>query len=382
MALSMLGLRVRVFDGDEAPLDEHDLGIIFTRFDAIVDAPVADDALAAGRLNAKLLIEGDVPKAIKPYSRLGARTTLLAANDPAWTTLCAALGLPEPVQPYPRGAARSDRLFRDSQDASAASFSIGPLRRDIELFDESPWIMPVRAWRPQLVNGLALPALGRRIEHASMTNPPTCFVSMSETFPGNQAVFAKSAVAHERSGVRLSLDRAGANDRPYRSGAFASVAAFGYGRFEAEIKAASGSGLITGFFLHRASPRQEIDVEISGADPTRMLVNVYFNPGDDGAAIAYGYRGSPIRIPLGFDATQDFHRYAIDWRPGQIAWLVDDLIVHVRYSWDPTPIPHLEMRLHGNLWAPRSMELAGAMDETALPASATFRNVSVYSAGL
>jgi len=379
MALSMLGLRVRVFDGDEAPLDQGDLGVVFTTFDAIVDAPVADDALLAGSLEAKFLVEGVIPRAIEGDRILGARTTLLAANDPSWSPLCAALGLPEPVQPYPRGAARRDRLFRDPRRASAASLPVDLNPRDMQIFDETPWTMPAGAWRPRPVNGLVLPALGRCLEHASMTNPSARFVSLSETFPGNQAVFVKDAVNHEQSGVRLNLDRAGANDRPYRSGAIASVAAFGYGRFEAEIKAARGSGLVTGFFLHRAAPRQEIDVEIFGADPTQMLVNVYFNPGDDGAALAFGYRGSPIRIPLGFDATRDFHRFAIDWHPERIAWLVDDRVVHVRRSWDPTPIPHLDMRLHCNLWAPRSVELAGAMDETVLPASATFKNVSVYS---
>lgn len=379
MALSMLGLRVRMFDGDEPPLTESDLINIFATFDAIVDAPIADGLLVAARPQTKFLVEGDVPDAIDRLSLLGAQATQLNANDGTWTLLCAALGLPEPIQPYPIGAARGDRLFRTSRDEGASSSSINSLPCDVQLLDDTPWILPAGDWCPRPVEGLVLPALSDLVEHAPMTMPPECFESMSETFPGNQAVFAKSAVFHEKNGVRLNLTRAGVNDKPYCSGAFASVAAFGYGRFEAEIKAARGSGLITGFFLHRASPRQEIDIEISGANPTQMLINVYFNPGDDGAALAYGYRGSPIRIPLGFDATRDFHRYAIDWRPGQIAWLVDDLVVHLRRSWEPTPIPHLEMRLHGNLWAPRSTELAGTMDETALPASATFRNVYIHS---
>ena len=108
-----------------------------------------------------------------------------------------------------------------------------------------------------------------------------------------------------------------------------------------------------------------------------MLVNVYFNPGDDGTAMGFGYRGSPCRIDLGFDATADFHRYAIDWRQDRVAWLVDGRVVHERVSWDPTPIPHLSMRVHANLWAPRSEELAGRIDERTLPAAAAFRNVLV-----
>jgi beta-glucanase (GH16 family) len=110
-----------------------------------------------------------------------------------------------------------------------------------------------------------------------------------------------------------------------------------------------------------------------------MLVNVYFNPGDEGAALGFGYRGSPCRVDLGFEATKDFHLYAIDWRPGLITWSVDNRIVHERVSWDPTPIPHLPMQLHANLWVPRSEELAGHIQETALPAEATFRNISIHA---
>ena len=95
--------------------------------------------------------------------------------------------------------------------------------------------------------------------------------------------------------------------------------------------------------------------------------------------MSYGYRGAPFRIDLGFDATLDFHRYAIDWHPGYIAWSVDDKVVHERVGWDPTPIPHLPMRLHANLWVPRSQELAGVLDPEALPATASFRNMEIWT---
>ena len=94
--------------------------------------------------------------------------------------------------------------------------------------------------------------------------------------------------------------------------------------------------------------------------------------------MGFGYRGSPCRIDLGFDATCEFHLYAIDWRPDRIIWWVDGLPVHQRGGWDPTPIPHLPLRLHGNLWVPRSKELAGQIDESALPSSASFRNISAW----
>jgi beta-glucanase (GH16 family) len=212
-----------------------------------------------------------------------------------------------------------------------------------------------------------------------MTTATPLFPGRIETFPGNLAAFAREGLAHDADGTHLVLSKAAIGNRAYRSGTFASARTFGHGRFEAEIRAARGSGIVTGFFLHRASPRQEIDIELTGDDPHRMLVNVYFNPGDDGAAMEFGYRGSPCRIDLGFDATLDFHLYTIDWRPGCITWSVDGRPVHDRVGWDPTPIPHLPMRLHANLWAPRSEELAGRIDESALPTTATFRNVSIWT---
>jgi beta-glucanase (GH16 family) len=212
-----------------------------------------------------------------------------------------------------------------------------------------------------------------------MKTPSTLFPELAETFPGNLAAFTREGLLYSEDGTCLVLDKIAVGERPYRSGAFASAPAFSHGRFEAEIRAARGSGLVTGFFLHRAAPRQEIDIELTGNDPHSMLVNVYFNPGDDGAALGFGYRGSPCRIELGFDATSEFHHYAIDWRPSRISWAVDGKTVHERLSWEPTPIPHLPMRLHANLWAPRSEELSGRIDEGALPLSSGFRNVSIWT---
>ena len=143
------------------------------------------------------------------------------------------------------------------------------------------------------------------------------------------------------------------------------------------MRAAQGEGVVSGFFLHRSAPRQEIDIEIIGNEPRRILFNVYFNPGDEGTELDYGYRGSPCSIDLGFDASADFHRYAIEWFPDRIRWFVDGALVHERGSWDPTPIPHLPMTLHANLWSPRSAELAGAAGVQPPLTTASFRNVKV-----
>jgi beta-glucanase (GH16 family) len=142
------------------------------------------------------------------------------------------------------------------------------------------------------------------------------------------------------------------------------------------MQATNAPGIVTGFFLHRDSPRQEIDVEIVGKRPDRLLVNVFYNPGSEGATFDYGYRGSPTLIELGFDASACVHRYAIEWGPDKMQWLVDDRLVHERVNWDPTPIPHLPMTLHVNAWPSRSRELAGRLADRRLPATVVVRSIS------
>lgn len=385
MAISMLGLRVRAFDGDECAIPANELLVLLKSFDALIDAPLTPCAVSAAvaQAGAKFLLEKDVrPNRVVQLNMLPqSRTEVLSWDEPcqaSWEPICALLGVEPPIQAFPQGTPRAWKMFRD--DRPIAGRSPAGDARWINPMDDTPWTLLPGSTGP-------LPPCpdrgdlwaGDRIVHATMTAPSSWLPGLVETFPGNLAAFARDGLVYSKDGADLVLSRVADGDRPYRSGAFASARAFGHGRFEAEIRAARGSGLVTGFFLHRGAPRQEIDVELTGDDPYSMLANVYFNPGDDGATLGFGYRGTPCRIELGFDAASDFHRYAIDWRPGCISWSVDGRIVHQRLGWDPTPIPHLPMRLHANLWAPRSVQLAGQIDERILPSSATFRNISIWT---
>jgi beta-glucanase (GH16 family) len=152
---------------------------------------------------------------------------------------------------------------------------------------------------------------------------------------------------------------------------------FLYGRFEVSLRAAKIPGIVTGFFLHRDSPRQEIDIEFVGNRPDHMLINVFYNPGDEGAKFDYGYRGTPNFIPLGFDASEEFHDYMIEWGPDEIKWFVDGVMVYRRGIWGPTPIPHLPMTLHANMWPTRSKELAGRLHTRSLPGITYVRKICI-----
>jgi len=200
----------------------------------------------------------------------------------------------------------------------------------------------------------------------------------NDTFPGNLGLFRPANVTTQSGGgLSLAVNQEPLGVRNLSAAAISSRCSFLYGRFETTLQVTSVSGLVTGFFLHRDSPRQEIDIEITGNRPARLLVNVFYNPGAEGAKFDYGYRGTPAVIPLGFDASKASHRFAIEWDPCEIRWFVDDELVHRRAAWNPTPIPHLPMTLHVNTWPTRSRELAGRLVLRALPASAIVRSIAV-----
>lgn len=385
MALAMLGLRVRVFDGDEEEIQTQDLLNLLEVFDVLLDVPVSSETFNTliTSTEIKFIVEGRATQRFKfEFKSLPSlRSVFLSDCEPdfqMWDPLCTLLNLSKPAQVFPIGAPRGSRLFRWDR-LSDLSMQAEFRPRNEYLLDISPWVLPPQCgWRPAYLSGQDVHPAGKSIVCSDMTTETPFLIGLVETFPGNLASFSKESLVCDEDGTHLTISAIPTGNRPYRSGAFASNRTFGYGRFEAEIKAARGPGLVTGFFLHRDSPRQEIDIEIAGDDPGRMLVNVYFNPGDEGATLDYGYRGSPCRVELGFDATLDFHRYSIDWRPDRIVWSVDGRVVHERLSWDPTPVPHLAMRLHANLWAPRSEELAGRVDIHALPATTTFKSIALW----
>lgn len=384
MALSMLGLRVLVFDGDEEPLSKEELSCLWDEFDAIVDAPLSPQALdsALDRADAKFLREPDAQERAE-FKKIKASCAVLCVLNgegaERWRTVCELLALEIPVDPFPVGPAIDQKVFRDSRLWGECAINTHPSFTPVPM-DSTPWILPtLSAWRPRSSRPQAFQFVAAQHLPVKDSHRSSVLQTILGTFPGNLAWFTPSSIAHSNGEVQLTLSMPGENGRQYRSGALATSSDFLYGRCEAEIRPAAGAGLVTGFFLHRDNPRQEIDLEFVGNDTRQLLVNVYFNPGDDGAAMSFGYRGSPCRIDLGFDAAESFHRYAIEWRPGFIAWSVDGRIVHERLSWDPTPIPHLPMRFHLNLWAVSSQELAGRIRPEMLPATAIFRDLSIRS---
>jgi len=249
--------------------------------------------------------------------------------------------------------------------------------------DISPWLVEFRSWwkginvvqpKGEQRENKMLVKISDHLDHLDTHR----WLLRNDTFTDNLALFCPSNVEFRPGiGAVFSVKKESLGVRDYSAASLCSHDQYLFGKFEASIQVSNVPGVVTGMFLQRNSPGQEIDIEIAGNRSNRLLVNVFYNPGNEGANFDYGYRGSPTYIELGFDASKEYHRFTIEWSPCEILWLVDDKIIHRRGIWDPTPIPNLPMTFHINSWLTRSIQLAGRINDRRLPAMTIVGGISL-----
>jgi len=294
-----------------------------------------------------------------------------------WAALSVFLEREYPAFPYPICDDIGQRGIITISDQSKNILPFKHLK-----FDSSPWIVSSKKWE-----GISLAETEQggdfklKVIRAWTVNgviDNKHWKLRDDTFPSNLALFMPDNIEVSDSGIlNLNLRMQYTPVRPFSSAAIVTRQTYLYGSFSAEIQPSNVPGLITGVFLHRNSPYQEIDIEFLGKDTTKMLINVFYNPGIEGTKLEYGYRGSPTQIDLGFDAAEEFHEYEIEWHAYVIRWRVDGRIVHERVLWNPTPIPNLPMELNVNLWHSRSKELAGKLEISRIPAHTSVKSIRI-----
>jgi beta-glucanase (GH16 family)/GR25 family glycosyltransferase involved in LPS biosynthesis len=393
MALSMLGYRCC---SDLKALPYHELkrlceGNADRVFNAYVNVGCLESMIGDLRRRypkAKFIVTTQPNDAARQAARNylanfeGADVIILDDGDVnAWRILCEQLRCAPPLCTFPKLDDLGQRHVVEAHGQPALTKKNAIAERD-----RSPWVVETdhRTWSGIRVLPEAPESENDWVDayDGSGRIDSLRWSARSDTFAGNLALFRPLNIEFDESeGATIHVRREELGARQYSAGALTSHAAYLYGRFESTFQASSVPGVITGFFLHRNSPHQEIDIEIAGNMPNRLLVNVFYNPGDEGAQFDYGYRGAPNYIELGFDASKGMHRYAIEWTPWEIRWLVDDLLVHRRVLWDPTPIPHLPMKLHFNAWPTRSSQLAGRLNNRRLPTMANVQSIRALAHG-
>lgn len=390
MALSMLGYRCC---SDLQALPDTELeNLLAEKGDPVFDAYVnirslEEEALVLRKRypHAKFIITKSESEILDDYD-LKIRDDLngldfavldLEASN-KWQVVCEHLRCAPPVCSFPEIADLGQRqLSCETPEVDST------LKCEIPKRDKSPWVVELRHWW-QGIRTLKVKGESTIVETPVKINDSLNFIDTKhwymrdDTFTGNLAMFRPSNIEfHSELGASLSIKKESFGVREYSAAALTSYDRYLYGRFEAIIKASNIPGVVTGIFLHRDSPRQEIDIEIAGNRTDRLLVNVFYNPGTEGANFDYGYRGAASFIELGFDASESYHRYSIEWEPSEIRWFVDNRLVHKRFDWDPTPIPHLPMAFHVNIWPTRSKELAGQLAKRKLPTSTFIKSIEI-----
>lgn len=387
MALSMLGYRC-CSDLSTIPSLELD-GLLSGSIDRVFDAYVNIGSLALEAANLKKLYpqakfilttnkNADINNDIESIGDFDGVDVAIVPKEAfnKWQIICEHLRCAPPACSFPELPDLGQRQLRGTvKEQSQTSKSI-VLKRD-----KSPWqAEPNQMW-------LGIDCFPN---NSAIIKPLTCindyletldtkqWLLREDTFTDNLGLFRPNNIEILPDlGFVLKIKKENLGVREYSAASLTSSGQYLYGRFEATIKPSNVPGVVTGFFLHRDSPRQEIDIEIAGNRTNRLIVNVFYNPGSEGDKFDYGYRGAPTYIDLGFDASESYHQFAIEWEPNEIRWYVDDRLVHRRVEWNPTPIPHLPMSLHLNIWPCRSRELAGRLSNRNLPATTLVRSITL-----
>ena len=112
------------------------------------------------------------------------------------------------------------------------------------------------------------------------------------------------------------------------------------------MKAIKNNGVVSSFFTYTGpsdnNPWDEIDIEILGKDTTKVQLNYYTN----------GVGNHEKMIDLGFDSSQDYHRYGFDWQPSYIAWYIDGKEVYRAYD----NIPKTPGKIMMNAWPGKTVD--------------------------
>lgn len=144
------------------------------------------------------------------------------------------------------------------------------------------------------------------------------------------------SVVDETTRVVNTADNSFARNRQqFLSGIITSYDAFKfrYGLVEMRAKMPAGKGLWSAFWLlnayyHDAQPEDpEIDIiEAIGDQTTTGNYAYHFQQDLDGDSINEHRETVELRSTIS-DFSADFHVYAVDWSPGVIVWLIDDVEV-------------------------------------------------------
>ena len=150
---------------------------------------------------------------------------------------------------------------------------------------------------------------------------------------GHGAVDAANvAVSDGMLGVKLPAGR-------LDGGEVRTTSLYRFGPFRARMKVANAPSSLTAFFLYKAPDYvSELDIEIFNDSTRRVMFTTY-----SGGALT-----NTVTKLLPFDATADFHTYAIEYDTSSVRFLVDGALLQ---GWSKG-VTKSAMYLYVNAWFP------------------------------
>ena len=197
-----------------------------------------------------------------------------------------------------------------------------------------------------------------------------------DTFGTNNAVtydpFTFTGETLLITGIETPQDQLqAANNQPYLSGVLTTSDHFEltYGYVEMRAKLASGSGLLSTFYLFNQDfykNKPEIDIlEYQGELPDKALQTYHYHDSNLNRSGTGERHSSPtMQSSQGVNLSDDFHTYSVLWEPQRVIWFIDGAEVRriegVRVADEPMNI--ITQLVVGSQWV-------GAVDSSALPAT-------------
>lgn len=116
-----------------------------------------------------------------------------------------------------------------------------------------------------------------------------------------------------------------------------------FGKVEVVMKAASGQGIISSFYL-QSDDLDEIDIELFGGKPNTFQSN-YFSKGDTTSYTRGDYYTASESL------TENFVTYTLDWSKDALTWAIDGKVVRTLSPDDPQGYPQSPMAIFAGIWA-------------------------------
>jgi endo-1,3-1,4-beta-glycanase ExoK len=200
------------------------------------------------------------------------------------------------------------------------------------------------------------------------------WVIQDYSFPESGCEMLDSQVTVKHSILTLEFDlNTKGKEKPYKSGEVSLIYPFLYGRFTVCLKNQIAPGTVSSFFImNKWQPEnwehKEIDIEFLGKHKRAVQFNVHHfkNGGRE-------HVDNPYLYQLGFDSSDGYHEYTIEWRKDSISFFVDGKLAHT----EKRILIDEQMYIRMNHWATTSnfkllINWMGHLDTTKLPSKINY----------